>query len=289
MKRQLKTAAFILMASLFSVLYLFHSQQAKETILFFPIDPSLSFDYAGTHLLSEKAGKSSFSVRLKSASQLNHPAYIRQDVSLLYRNGRLQGVLKEWRQNKKTLEQEGTWKEKDSSLLQAITFHYAEVHKGPDYRSAQEMSHSSLYIILPPEAGYQYFEKPLSSKQIRWKEILDKAAVLEAEKNLNQNLKAFHINENLYTTLSLTDLPQQKNVFFSAFPSSKREEIIGKLWEGIYKNIALGIKKENGTVISPEGSTIPQLLLSKNKSELLVLLTASDGTPVLLRQELSSR
>jgi hypothetical protein len=38
--------------------------------------------------------------------------------------------------------------------------------------------------------------------------------------------------------------------------------------------------------VSPQGSTIPLLLMAKNQREILVLFTLKDGTPIMLRQEL---
>jgi len=98
--------------------------------------------------------------------------------------------------------------------------------------------------------------------------------------------QAFQVNLDQYKIISLTDLPSKKNQWLAAFPPFKREEIVGKLWEGLYKNYVLGVKKEDGSTVSPQGSTIPLLLMAKNQREILVLFTLKDGTPIMLRQKL---
>ena len=86
--------------------------------------------------------------------------------------------------------------------------------------------------------------------------------------------------------ISLPDLPTQVNQIFRIFPKKKREELVGKLWEGIYKNYLLGVRKEDGSFVRPEGSSIPQLLVANNHREILFLFTLKDGTPIMLRQKI---
>ncbi|MGG4264231.1 hypothetical protein [Peribacillus simplex] len=285
MKLQLKYTVFLFLTTIFVILYFSNNRQAEETIIFFPIDSSLHFDQASTHLTPKGTGDSTYSITWKVNSALDHPAYLRQDVSLLYKNGKLAGALKNWRQNKQELSQKAKSKENESGRYEAVTFHYAEVHPSDtNFTSAQQLSKDRLYTVTSP--AFQYFHRPLSEEQIQWKNTLDGLTDQTVQNGLKKAAQAFQINLDQYNIISLTDLPSKKNQWLSAFPQFKREEIVGKLWEGLYKNYVLGIKKKDGSIVSPQGSTIPQLLLTKDQGEILVLFTLKDGTPIMLRQKL---
>ncbi|AOH55705.1 hypothetical protein ABE28_015195 [Peribacillus muralis] len=284
MKLQLKYTVLLVITTIFVILY-FSNNQAEETITYFPIDSSLHFEHASTLLTPKENGGSAYSITWRVTSALDRPAYLRQDVSLLYTNGKLTGALKNWRQNKQELSQKAKAKESESGRYDAVTFHYAEVHPSETiFTSAQQLSKDKIYAITTP--SFQYFHRPISEEQIEWKKTLDSLTNQTVQDGLEKASHAYQINLEQYNIIPLTDLPDKKNQWLSAFPSFKREEIVGKLWEGLYKDYVLGVKKEDGSTVNAQGSTIPLLLIAQNQRELLVLFTLRDGTPIMLRQEL---
>ena len=285
MKVQLKYTVFLMLAAIFIILYFSDTHQVEETIIYFPIDSSLQFEHASTHLVAKETGKGAYSLTWKVHSSLDQTAYLRQDVSLLYKNGKLEATLKNWKQNRQELSQSDKFKEKESGRYDAITFHYAELHPSDTiFTSAQQLSKDKLYAISTPD--FQSFHNPLSEEQKEWKHVLDSVTKNITQNSLQKAKEHFHIDPDQYKMISLTDLPTRKNQWLSSFPSFQREEIVGKLWEGLYKNYVISIKKEDGTTLSPQGSTIPLLLVAKDKREVLVLFSSKDGTPYLLRQKL---
>ncbi|PLS15241.1 hypothetical protein CVD28_23215 [Bacillus sp. M6-12] len=269
------------------IVYYSTAKQAEETIIFFPLDRNVSFESASTALVPRDTSPNKFTIDWKASSQLSEKAYLRQDVSLLYVNSRLAGILKDWKQNTDKLEQNREVTLADSSLLKGITFHYAELQKEPEsYLSAQEMSSSTLYVVQSAFSKLQHFKQPLSDEQKDWKQTLDLAGAAVSSRAWEAAIKKFSINRDEYRMLPLTELAFNQDELLEGYPKQKQDEIIGKLWEGLYKNYVLGIKKEDGSSIDPAGSTIPLLLVSKPKGELIVLITAADGTPSLLRQRL---
>ncbi|MDQ0218314.1 hypothetical protein ELQ35_12525 [Peribacillus cavernae] len=278
-------AVFILVSALIYFLYL---KPVEETIIFFPIDPSLSFDSASTHLAAEKSDDN-YSINWSEQSVLNTDAYLRQDISLLYKNGRLAGILKDWRQNTQSIQQKEDITESESGLFQGLTFHYAEVHPSEsDIVSAQALTDDELYVILSPFSKFQSFKRPISAEQKEWKQVLDRTAKAVMADSLNKASEAFQLDKDRYEVASLTELNTKQDELLSGFTEAKQKEIIGKLWEGLYRNYVMGIKKEDGSGISPEGSTIPLLLVSNDNKELLTVFNVSDGSPVILRQKLPS-
>lgn len=286
MKKHLPKRHILFFSAIIISMYLFLSKQAEETIIFFPIDPYNYFEHTSTHLIPSQSGKDTYSVQWKVDSKLNEPTYLRQDISLLYKNGQLEAVLNKWKPHTQSVTQKKKLKERESARFDAVSFHYAEIHRNEDtsYTSVQQMSKARLYALVSP--SFTAFQKPISEVQKQGKDRLDNEINARTNTALNKALEHFQMNKQQYQIMSLTDLPTKANQFFRMFPPKKREEIIGKLWEGLYKNYLLGIKKEDGTLVNPEGSSIPQLLVANNQREMLILFTLKDGTPIMLRQKI---
>ncbi|MFJ7975065.1 hypothetical protein ACIQZI_05035 [Peribacillus sp. NPDC096379] len=287
MKIEWKHTAIILVTALLAAFFTFGSKSVEDTIIFFPIDPDLRFTTADTNLRAKQKGTSHYQVNWKVESTLAQPVYLRQDISLLFRNGRLLGLIKDWKQDQANLLHTKSFSEKESGLFESVSFHYGEVHpKENTYTSVQKMSKDHLYAILSLQKDFQTFHDPINNEQKKWQHTLDKYTRSIVDTAYTDALKQFGILENHYTALPLTDLPNRTDELLKSFPSAQREEIIGKLWEGLYKNYLLGIQKEDGSILNPIGSTIPIVLVAKNHTELLILLQTSDGTPIVLRQSI---
>jgi len=281
-KRVIYMAVFLAVISSF-LLYTY--QPAKETITFFPIDPSLSFQSASTRLTAVESGKRYY-LTLKIESALIEPVFLRQDIALLYKNGKLIDVLRDWKQNTAAISQQNRQKQSESGIFQNVSFHFAEAHPNNRFTSVQTMTDAHLYIIHSTTESFQSFTNPISRDQSEWKKTLDLHVDAVTQHALTTGLNAFKLDVKRYTVLPLTALPSEQKTFLASFTPARQQEIVGRLWEGLYKNYILGIKKEDGTVVDPQNSTIPLLLLDNNHRELLILLTTGDGTPLLLRQQL---
>lgn len=285
MKKHLQKSLILFVSAIMISVYLFIAKQSEEAIIFFPIDPSYYFEHASTHLMPSQSEKDTYTVQWKVSSTLNEPAYLRQDISLLYKNGQLVAILNRWKQHNQTINQKRKLKNHENARFDALSFHYAEVHRNEDtYTSVQQMSKARLYVFTSP--SFTAFQKPVSEVQKQWKDSLDSYANAKTQSALNKALMHFKINKEQYQVISLPDLPTQVNQIFGIFPKKKREELVGKLWEGIYKNYLLGVRKEDGSFVRPEGSSIPQLLVANNHREILFLFTLKDGTPIMLRQKI---
>lgn len=285
MKKSSLNRYIIILSAIIISFYLYSSKQSQETIIFFPIDPSYYFEHASTHLIASQSGKDTYSLDWTVDSTLNDRAYLRQDISLLYKNGQLEAILNKWKQHTSLINQKKKLKNRESARFDAISFHYAEIHRNEEtFSSVQQMSKARLYAVTTP--SFTAFQKPLSEVQKQRKNRLDSEMNTKTKSALNTALAHFQINKEQYQTIPLTDLPTKANQIFRLFPKKKREEMIGKLWEGLYKSYILGIRKEDGSLVNPEGSSIPQLLVANNQREILILLTLKDGTPIMLRQKI---
>jgi hypothetical protein len=251
-------------------IYQYTNPKAQESITYFPIDPNVTFKTAQTALtLMNQAN----TILWKEHSTLDRKAYLRQDAALLYANGRLLETLWNWEQNTAALQQERRIKLDKSKLLQAITFHHAELHEKEDQIfSAQEMSSDQIYFITD------------AADEVNIKKQLDQQTERMLQLSWNKGLRHFAINLKNYHALPLSQFNELAKDVLPGFTKSETGAIVGNLWEGLYKNYILGIKKADGTSENPKGSTLPLILIAKDKTHLLVLTETASGEPILLRQ-----
>lgn len=263
-------------------------KNAQESIIYFPIDPTVSFQSASTSLnLLSMQNVKQYSLKWTIESTIDRDAYLRQDVGLLFSNGRLMDGLGKWVEHSKAIKQEKNLSFSKSALYQAITFHHAELHeKGNKIYSAQTMSKDHVYIIQTPFESLTAFRDPSTIEEKLWKERLDKKTNQFLYNNWEKAIKTFSINMGKYHPYPLTNFYFQINDNIPGFSKKETRKLVGSLWEGLYKNYFLGIKKEDGTVESSIGSTIPLILLAKDKSHLIVLTVTAKGEPIILRQRI---
>ncbi|WP_041638129.1 hypothetical protein [Anoxybacillus flavithermus] len=280
MKRLLSICIFLLS---FVIIIQAFERPAHEAIMFFPIDPTVYFTTAETKLsLQPKKKETRYVVDWIVTSSLDRTAYLRQDVSLLFANGRLVATQTKWKENGKSLIQQKQLEQKGSRLFQAISYHQGELHNGNDIRSSQKMSGDVLYVIDSSFAPLQSFRKPTTAEQKTWTNTLNKQTQTIVNKTANQMGNILQADD--YYHLYLPELVQYNEQPFMDLTTNETKIMIGNLWEGLYKNYFLGIKKQNGSIESPIGSTVPLILIQKDYSKLFVVTETADGELVILKQ-----
>ncbi|WP_445490430.1 hypothetical protein [Niallia sp. 03133] len=281
----------LILASIISIFYIFQQNQiAKESITYFPIDPTVSFPKAETFIALEKQKDDHYNIQWETNSSLNKRAYLRQNIGFLYANGRLISTMGDWKQNTLELTERKKVVEKESRLFQAISFHYAEIHDANDrIFSSQKITDNFLYVINSRfDHKATAFKTPQSTKEYEWKKVLDSETKNYTTYYVNENIKKNNLSLKHYPIqIPLTELSNYQDVPFRGFTKEKTAQIIGQLTEGLYKNYFLGIRKEDGAIVDPIGSSMPFILI--NKDHLLVLFTTQDGESILLRQQIPSQ
>jgi len=278
------------LAVLISVFYVFQQNQiAKESITYFPIDPSVSFPKAATSIQLQKQRYDAYSIEWETTSNLNKRAYLRQNMSLLYANGKLVSKMGEWKQNTMELSEKKTVVEKESKKFEAISFHYAEIHdKDEHIFSSQKITKDFLYVV---NSQYDHQAKAFRNAETEdeqaWEKLLDSQTKEYLHYYFNQSIKKNQLALKQYPLrLLLTDFEKFNEEPLKGFTQKQTAKIIGQLMEGLYKNYFLGIRTINGNIVDPIGSTIPIILIGKD--HLLVAFTTKDGESVILRQQISN-
>ncbi|WLD92066.1 hypothetical protein [Alkalihalobacillus sp. AL-G] len=282
MKKQITIVGIL--ATIIGVSLYIHDNQndkIKESIIFFPIDPSVAFTSANTSLtLLEEKDEDEYSIRWRTNSTIGKKAYLRQDITLLFEDGRLKDTMSKWMENIDRLEQEKTISSEDSGHFEAISFHHAELHYPNDIiKSAQTMSYDQLYVIDTPLQPLESFETPETFEDENNKKVLDHATAQQLKMVWDSLIQYYNIPIENYFMIPMTDLEIYAKHPLPGITQEKTDKIIGGLWEGIYKNYFLGVKSE-GEIESPIGSSLPLLLFHKDMSHLLFLTKTESGKEV---------
>ena len=269
-------------------LYSSNKDSLRESIIFFPLDPEVTFTEANTQLtLVNEKDNDEYVIEWDVNSILDREVYLRQDVSFLFADGRLKATLSEWEENSQKLSQHSKMTGEDSSHFISITYHHGEIHDDKGMiKSTQRMSGDQLYVIDSSFSPLHSFREPVTSIEKEWKKVLDHATEQQLQYSWNKLLKTFQIPENNYHILPLTDLIQYNDKPLYEMSMEQSQKTIGNLWEGLYKQYFLGIKKSNGSIVDPIGSTIPLILISKDLTHILILIETSEGEAIQLIQYL---
>ena len=259
---------------------------SEETITFFPLNDSVQYKSVSTSLALQKDKKNDkHTIDWKMQSSLDQEAYLRQDMGLLFVNGLLKGKAAKWEQDTADVYQEDFISNGESARYDAITFHYSELHgDGDRITSAQRMSDDMLYVIDSPFSPLQSFSVAKSKQEKEWKNVLDQSVSNTLNKSLNKAEKTYGFKAANYIVIPLDTIRQYEDQPLKGFTQKETANIVGKLMEGLYKNYYLGIKKSDGTVVDPIDSTMPLILVSNDKSHLLVVTQTDSGESIVLKQ-----
>lgn len=260
----------------------------QETITFFPIDESVQYQSASTTLTLNKEKKNNqHQVDWKVNSILERDAYLRQDLGLLFVNGLLKGKVAKWEEDTADLSQESIISTGESARYDAITFHYSELHGNNDrISSSQRMSEDILYVIDSQFSPLRSFRVAKSNQEREWKQVLDRSTENRLNKTLQKAASDYGIKLSNYNAIPLYEIRNYEDQALAGFSLRETANITGRLWEGLYKNYYLGIKKSDGTVVDSMDSTMPLILISKDKTHLLVITQTKNGESIILQQRI---
>ncbi len=270
----------VLMVITFSIL--FRPEQAEESFTYFPADPNASFQSAATTLSLLKKTDAQYLLQWNTDSLLDRKAYLRQDISLLFTNGVLSGKIGEtWKQQVAQITLTQKTANQESANFKSISF-----HENGHITSVQSITNDELYVVDSNFSPLHSFRKAVTTEEIEWKVVLDKLTHKKINASIENAVQTYSINKRHYSFFLLTDFT---NKALPGFNSQDSNAVIGRLWEGIYKNYFLGIRKKDGTYEEPIGSTIPVILVAKDKSHLIVISELRNGEIMLLRQVIQNR
>ncbi|WP_280768440.1 hypothetical protein [Salipaludibacillus daqingensis] len=270
----------LLIAIILSITSIFPWNKMDEAFIFFPEDEQVYFREANTSLeLLSKKDSDEYVLEWAFSSETNEPAFLRSDMSLLFENGTFIGARKQSLKDQLFIEEVGTIEGEDSGRYDVITFHHAEVHYSKDkLRSKHTWSQDQLFVVDSPLTPLHSFKEPATDEEVKSKKLLNSIMDQQLTYQLDGLLEEFQINIDEYHYYTLLDLPDFVNYPLPGLTQKETFSIIGQLWEGYYRYYLLGINTFTDETYSPKGNSLPNILLHKDGTHLLLLYETKDGT-----------
>ncbi len=258
------------------LLMMMYTNSSVTTVKYFPIDEEAIFTDAETGFSALEETPPTFAWSTTSTS--SESMYLRQDIGLLFENGLFKGIQSKWQQNEQTISQSQSFMPKKAAYLQALTFHHGELHHEKDtITSIQKLTTAEGYILKIKQA-FTFAQNPEEQSNVKQlREITEN----NVQKNKQALMDYFAIQQSEYDVYTLMELAQFEDTSLLNFSKEETERIIGRLWEGLYKNYVLPLKeKENKTF----QHAMPLILVAKDGSHLFVLFELHDGKKQLIQQ-----
>ncbi|WP_164668609.1 hypothetical protein [Virgibacillus doumboii] len=282
MNKRKTTLVLILFAGLLAFIFIWQ-KTSIPSITYFPMDEGTSFKKASTSLdlISEKTNDS-YEITWKVRSKTDKKLYLRQDASLLFNNGILRGVRSKWVENTDTIQIKENIYSEDSTFFQSISIHHGEVHYPDDeIKSIQKMTYDQLYVIDSPNTALESFKTPENEYETEWATLLEHTTHQQLVYSWKQLIHYFHIDNEAYFTVPLTRLYKYNTEPLPSFTQEETNQIIGQLWEGIYKNYIIAAKSIENNQLK---SYIPLVLFDRQNQHLLVLYEINGEKEKLIQQ-----
>jgi len=264
---------------------LFVNRQTIPTITYFPLHELVTFSDAKTELKAISIDQlKEFILDWTIFSQTKSPTYLRQDISLLYENGFLLGIINKWQTDTNKLKVKRQLEHLSNSFYQAISFHYGEIHEHDQtIKSTQKMTYDQLYVINCQTCHKLLsFQQALDQNEKLAKQNIHQQVLKQSNQFWQQLIEYFEIDKQNYYTFPLTKLAIYEHQPLPEMTQQETNIVLGQLWEGLYKNYVLPLSQ---TKISNTKNYIPLILIDKQKDHLMVLFEL-DGKPIQLIQKL---
>ncbi|MCJ0930862.1 hypothetical protein MST22_06845 [Virgibacillus halodenitrificans] len=276
------TITFALLISVITIYFI--NVQTKPAITYFPANEETKFTETETNLkLFSEKDKDKYEISWTSNSKSEKPMYLRQDVSILFENGRLRGMRSKWEQNTDKIYINEKITQEDSGYFQSVSYHHGEIHTNNNITSIHKLSGDNLYVIDSPTTAIDSFKKPENRYEEEWKHLLDSITKQQLLFHWHQLLKHFSIKSKDYLTVPLTQLSKYNEEPLPNLSQEQTDKIMGQLWEGLYKNYVIPIINSNEEKVQ---SYIPIVLFS-NQADHLIVLFESNGEKMKLIQRYS--
>ncbi|MGV3488850.1 MAG: hypothetical protein ACO1OC_09730 [Tuberibacillus sp.] len=286
-KLKLQSVLYILVASFLTALLLYfynHQDETEQSLTYFPDDPMLAFAEASTTLKMQSDDR--YTIQWKVHSVLNTETYLRQDVSFLYKDQRLIGVLTKWKENTSAIAQSRTIPGDESGFYEAISVHHAESHYPNNIIRGKEVMSFDRLSVLKMTSGFIGFNIPESLEQEQWYKKRWETMQLKQKALIAQAARQYHFNPDEYYQYPLSHIPVYNNESLPGLDQKTTHRVISQLWEGLYKGYALGIHLTEHETKSPLGSSMPIILYHKKADHLLLITQLHSGEIAMLRQQL---
>lgn len=259
-----------------SILVLIVNRETTETITYFPIDDRINIESAFTSLqTTSMTEKEKILLDWTIQSTTKTPLYLRQDVSLLYKNGYLLSIINVWQTNTELIQAQESFQVSQNSLFQSISFHHGEHHVDQHISSVQQMTQDYIFIACCQSKGqFISFKQAHNLKEEYIATLLDEHVKNQLNKHWEELMRHFNINVDDYELIPLFELAKYNDQPLPHLSKKKTMAVIGQLWEGLYKNYIVPLSKQKN---KHTNSMMPLILYDLKGTHLIVLYKINDN------------
>ncbi|WP_176759229.1 hypothetical protein [Pelagirhabdus alkalitolerans] len=268
---------------MFTLWIVLHSNQSSipTSLTYYPIDEKNQITESSTSILL-KDNIQTPSIEWSVTSSSNIPVYLRQDVGLLYKNGRLKGIMSKWKENERDISQMSAFDHHQDALYESLSFHYGERHTdSKSINSFHTLTHDQAFVYSINQK-YQSFKEPKNQTEKHIQTLVRQDALERLNREWKNLIHHFNINQDEYWAVPLIELTKQEHEYFNTFSEETKTKVIGQLFEGLYKHYIIPFSQDTDHTTS----YMPLILISKQLDELLVLFTNVNQEPEMLIQQI---
>lgn len=222
--------------------------QTKQAITYFPPNDRYFFEHANVDLIQENN-----QINWVIESKTNERAYIRQDVGLLYTNGKFISFYNDWKTDTDHLQFQTSIHMDNRMGIDAISIHYAEFHEDAHIYSIEKIVSTSTSGSSQGNHSEhnQRLDEYLSFKTAYEKEIINH----------------FSFDDLQYDFVLLNELPAYITNQQTKWSAEQIETVIGHLAESIYKQYVTKLLTHHGHY----KHRIPVILFDKNEPFIFIV------------------
>lgn len=272
-----KIMLFFLVLCILILGYSYSFRKVQPILKYFPKDSEVYFEITKTNLVSKNNEEPC--ILWQNQSKTSKPVYLRQDVGLLYGNGNLIGIKNIWKEQA----QELNFKEKictdKNTIFHSVTFVHGEVHRKDQITSLYEILDDQLILLQTDTNDFIAFQKKDNFVNPFLEQVTNNFDQ-KLSRQFNRLLSYFQINEQAYYSVPLIHLTEAYREGLLPLPERDKEQILGQLLEGLYKNYI--IPSLEGKV---KGKTnIPIILFSKDQTHLITIFILNNEYEKLIQK-----
>lgn len=253
--------SFFLLFIICCSLYIF-KLNATPAITYFPPAEEFNFDKASTNLTLHEDGKE---IIWTSNSKSNDTLYLRQDISLLYMNGIFKGVQSKWERQVDKIHLKKIFPYKNEGYMQSISFHHGEVHSSDKQINSIQTMSAYQAILSSNDHEIQLEHIPNNQFSPSLLSIPNHQYLLTTWRSI---LDEYQTDPKAYDIIPFIELVNYNESPLPNMTMEQTNQIIGQLWEGLYKNYVIPLTKEKNATTK---DVMPLILFSKDGTHLVVL------------------
>ncbi|WP_018923771.1 hypothetical protein [Salsuginibacillus kocurii] len=212
----------------------------------------------------------------QASTETKAKMYEQSSLTLVFENSHLSFFLEAWEPDTDKLKKLKTTTHEGSRRFDAWTKHQL---KTKNLERATAISSAQLYTTNSPHTNIHAFTQPKNDRERKGRYVLDHVFQQQLLHEAKQLRLAFDIPKDI-PAISWNHLNEWMESGPKQLSDREAKQVVTTSWHMYRDHILEGVKREDGTLTTPIGSSMPIIVLDEEDLHLLLML--EDGTPYKL-------